>query len=210
MTLDTLIDDLAQDAGPVRHLSLTRGRIVALAASALFVAAFLALLGLRPDLAAGRPAPLILLVAGLFALTAVAAGWAATRLARPAVGSGNQTGAFWLLGAILLLPAVSFVEALLGNGISMDQGFGVRCLGWGLVASIITATALTHFLRRGAPVLPEKAGTLAGLSAGSIGALAVTLECSGTALSHLALWHVAVVALWTLAGRFALSRLLRW
>lgn len=208
--MNSLIDTLSDDLQPVRPLSLTRGRALGLAAALFTVVGFLSLYGLRPDLAAGRPAPLILIIAGLFGLTAVAAGWAATRLARPAVGSVNQTGALWLFGAILILPTVSAIEMALGHGVHMDTAFGLRCLSWGVGASVITAAALTGFLRRGAPVLPEKAGLFTGLAAGSVGALAITLECSGTALSHLAIWHVAIVAVWAVIGRWGLSRLLHW
>lgn len=208
--MNSLIDSLSDDLQPVRPLSLTRGRALGLASALFTVVGFVSFYGLRPDLAAGRPAPLVLITAGLFALTAVAAGWAATRLARPAVGSANQTGAFWLFGAILVLPSVSAIEYALGHGVEMDVAFGMRCLGWGVAASVVTAVAMTAFLKRGAPVLPEKAGLLTGLAAGSVGALAITLECAGTALSHLAFWHVAIVALWALAGRLVLSRLLRW
>ena len=208
--MNSLIDSLSEDLKPVRPLSLTRGRVVALIAAVATCAALIIAFGFRPDIAAGRPSTLVLITAGLFALTAFAAGWAATRLARPAVGSINQTGALWLFAAILILPAVSAIELLLGSGAAMDTELGMRCLGWGIASSIVTGAALTLFLKRGAPVLPEKAGLLTGLAAGSVGALAITLECSGSTLSHLAVWHVAVVAVWAVIGRWGLSRLLRW
>lgn len=208
--MTNLIDTLSDDLVPVRPLSLTRGRAIALAAALVTVLGTLASFGLRPDLAAGRPTPIVLLLAGLFALTAVAAGWGATRLARPAVGSTNQTGAFWLAGAILLFPTVALLEIAMGHGARIDTAFGLRCLQWGMTLSVLSAAALTLFLRRGAPVLPDKAGLLAGLAAGSVGALANTLECPGTSLDHLAFWHVATVALWAAIGRWGLARLLRW
>ncbi|MBW0144725.1 NrsF family protein [Sphingomicrobium clamense] len=208
--MTNLIDTLADDLEPTSILSLTRGRIAAASVALATTIGVVALYGIRPDLAAGRPAPLILVTAGLFLLTAIAAGWAATRLARPAVGSANQTGALWLFGAILILPAVSAIELALGHGVGINAEFGARCLTFGLIGSIFTASAITLFLRRGAPVLPEKAGLLTGLAAGSVGAFAVTLECSGTALAHLAIWHVGIVALWAAIGRWGVSRLLRW
>lgn len=208
--MNDLIDTLSDDLQPVRPLSLTRGRWLGLGAAAFSVLGFLLLFGLRPDLAAGRPAPLVLVIVGLFALSAVAAGWAATRLARPAVGSVNQTGALWLFAAILVLPAASAIERALGHGADMDVAFGLECLSLGLAASLVTAGALTAFLKRGAPVLPDKAGLLVGLSAGSVGALAITLECAGTQLSHLAVWHVGIVALWAALGRWGIGRMLRW
>ncbi|WP_265570337.1 DUF1109 domain-containing protein [Sphingomicrobium nitratireducens] len=207
--MNDLLDRLADDVRPVRPLSLGHGRILAGTAALATIATVLVVFGVRPDLADGNPASLTLLVAGLFALLAVAAGWSATRLARPAVG-GPQGGAHWVLAATLLLPAVSIVEFVSGSAGTMDVAFGLRCFAWGLASGLFTGVVLTHWLRRGATVLPEKAGTLVGLTAGAVGALAITLECSGSGLAHLGLWHVASVIVAALLGRVLVTPILRW
>lgn len=209
MTMDSkmLIDHLAEEGAAVRPLSLTEGRGLAATAGFATVAAFVGAFGFRDDIVAGHPQALPLVVASLFGLLAVAAGWSATRMARPAVG-GSQGGALWVFAAVLLLPAISLIE--LASGEHMDVAFGLRCLFWGIGASVITAVAMTMWLRRGAPVMPEKTGLLAGLTAGSVGALALTLECNGSALSHLAIFHVGIVAVWAVVGRTLIARALRW
>lgn len=209
MNAESLIDSLVDEHDPVRPMTVAGGR-AALGLTALAtVALVLSLFGLRLDIAAGQPSPIVLLAAGLFALGAVAAGWAATRLAQPAVG-GSQGGALWTVGAIALLPAISLIEYLLGNHQPTSSDAAMRCLTFGIAASVAALAVLTLRLRRGAPVLPERAGLLAGLSAGAVGAFAITLECNYNGLSHLTLGHVGIVAIMALVGRFGVSRLIRW
>ncbi|MBB3764050.1 NrsF family protein [Sphingomicrobium lutaoense] len=209
MKSEHLIDRLVEEHDATSPMTMAQGRLAAGVAALGSVIVILWLSGLRLDIAAGRPSPLVLLSAGLFGLGALASGWAATRLAQPAVG-GSQGGALWMVGAIGLLPAISLIEYLLGNHAPTSTGAALRCLSFGLGASIVTFAVLGLRLRRGAPVLPERAGLFAGLSAGSVGAFAVTLECNYDGLAHLTLGHVAIVAAMALAGRYGLARWIRW
>ena len=209
MNSQALIDQLSEDMAPVKPLSVRSSRLMALGAAGITTAAVLLFLGVRVDIAAGAPSAVILLVAGLFALTAIASGLTATRLARPAVG-GSQGGALWMAAAVGLLPAISLVEFLLGEAGPMSTEVALRCLVWGIAASVLTLGVLTWRLRQGAPVLPERAGLYAGLSAGAVGAFAITLECNNSQLLHLALSHVAIVAAMALAGRLLIPRIIRW
>lgn len=209
MDSQALIDQLSDDMVPVKPLSVRTSRLLAIGAAALTTAAVLIFLGVRVDIAAGSPSPVILLVAGLFALTAIASGMTATRLARPAVG-GSQGGALWMTAAIGLLPAISLIEFLLGGDSSTSTEVLLRCLYWGIGASLLTLGVLTWRLKQGAPVLPERAGLFAGISAGAVGAFAITLECNNSQLLHLALSHVAIVGVMALAGRTLVPRLIRW
>lgn len=209
MNSQALIDQLSEDMTSVRPLSVRTSRLLALGGAALTTAAVLLFLGIRADIAAGDPSPVILLVAGLFALTAISAGITATRLAQPAVG-GRQGGALWMAAAIGLLPAISLVEYLLGVGEPTSSEVALRCLYWGIAASLVTLGVLTWRLRQGAPVLPERAGLFAGLAAGAVGAFAITLECNNSQFVHLALSHAAIVATMALAGRALIPRIIRW
>lgn len=209
MKSDFLIDSLADSAEPVRPMSMTQSRIMLGIAALATVATMLALYGPRVDIVQGTPSPVILMVAGLFALGAAASGWAATRLAQPAVG-GSQGGALWTVGAIALLPAVSLIEFLLGNLEPASSAGVIKCLTYGITASFVTLAVLTWRLKQGAPVLPDRAGLFAGLSAGSVGAFAITLECNFSGLAHMTLGHVGVVGAMALVGRYGVSRLIRW
>ncbi|QDP19945.1 NrsF family protein [Sphingomonas xanthus] len=209
MTIDALIDQLADDARPVRPQSVTVSRIGFGALSALTLMLVLGLLGVRADIASGAPSPVILLIAGLFAITAAAAGLAATRLARPEVG-GRQGGAFWLVAAIALLPLISLVEYLLGNTAGTSTALVLRCLLWGVLASSLTLALLGWTLRSGATVLPSRASWLAGIAAGAVGATAITLECPNGEMLHLAIGHVGIVAVSAWISRLVLPPLIRW
>lgn len=208
---DALIDGLADDAAPVRPRSTRAGRTaLAAIASTTLVAVYLAY-GFRADLMAAQPAPILLVAIGLMLILAIAAGASAVRMARPQVGAASS-GAPWALASLLLLPAIALigiiVEPARMAGLAIEPG--IRCLLFGLMAGLASLGFLVLWLRRGAPVAPERASWLAGLSAGAIGALAVTLECPQEALAHLGVWHVAVPVVAAVTARIVLPRLLRW
>jgi len=208
---DALIDDLAEDATPVRVRSTRAGRLELAAVAAATLALVFLTYGFRADVRAAEPAPLLGIAAGLMLLLAVAAGASAVRMARPQVGA-PASGAPWVLAALLLLPAI----AIAGIATEPDRiaglavGPGLRCLAFGLIGGLGALAYLVAWLRRGAPVAPERASWLAGLAAGAIGALAVTLECPQDAFAHLGAWHVAVPLVAAGAVRLILPRFLRW
>ncbi len=86
----------------------------------------------------------------------------------------------------------------------------MRCLQWGVLASFVSLGVLGWRLRKGAPVLPERAGLMAGIASGAVGSVAITLECNNSELLHLAIAHVGIVAIAATIGRFALPRIIRW
>ncbi len=209
--LDVLIDDLAANAAPVRSQSTNFGRFLLAAVAAATLALVFLTYGFRADIMAAEPAPMQAVAVGLMALLAIAAGFSAVRMARPQVGA-PASGAPWALAAMLLLPLIALAGILADPdriaGLAVNQG--VRCLMVGTVASLGSLAFLTLWLRRGAPVAPERAAWLTGLAAGAIGALGVTLECRDDALAHLGVWHVAVPLVTAGAARLLLPRFLRW
>ena len=208
---DKLIDTLASDAPPVQRQSTGSGRAMLAIVAAATIAAVFATYGFRDDIIAGTPAPMVGLGAGLMLILAMAAGAGAIRMARPQVGAASS-GAPWALATLLLLPvlAIAGIAARPELASGMEAESGLRCLSVGIVAGSASLAFLTLWLRRGAPVAPERAAWLAGLASGAIGALAVTLECPHNELAHLGVWHVAAVLVTTVAARLTLPRLLRW
>ena len=208
---DALIDSLADDAAAVRPLSTRRGRLLlaAIAAATLLVTTFV--LGIREDLAAGSPGPMLGVAIGLFAILAIAAGASAVRMASPQVGAA-AAGAPWALAAVLLLPGIVLIEITanppLATGLALTTG--LRCLVVGLAAGLGALAFLTVWLLRGAPADPRRAAWFAGLAAGAIGALAVTLECPEDSFAHVGVWHVAIPLAAGGAARLLLPRFLRW
>jgi hypothetical protein len=208
---DALIDELAEGAAPVPLRSTRSGRIaLAAIAAATLVVVFL-IDGFRADVTAARPAPMLSVALGLMLILAIAAGASAVRMARPQVGAA-ASGAPWALAALLLLPAIALISIAADSSQIAGLAFapGVRCLAFGLVAGLASLAFLILWLRQGAPVAPERASWLAGLAAGAVGAIAVTLECQRDALAHLGVWHVAVPLVAAGVTRLVLPRFLRW
>ena len=209
--LDTLIDDLAGMAAPVRRQSAGLGRLAMAAIAVATLALVYLIYGFRADVMTAQPTPMWSVAAGLMLILAVAAGTSAVRMARPQVGAPGS-GAPWALAALLLLPAIALAGILEDPDrvAGLAIGPGLRCLTLGLVAALGTLAFLVAWLKRGAPVSPGRAAWLAGLAAGAVGALAVTLECPQDALAHVGVWHVGVPLV---AGGIAwllLPRFLRW
>lgn len=209
--LDALIDDLVDNAAPVRPQSATGGRLALLAVALASLAALALLMGLREDVMRLAPGTEVALAGGLMALLALAAGTTAVRMARPQVGAPSS-GAPWALAALLLLPAVALagIAAQPAGLAILSASLGTRCLFVGLASGTATIGFLGWWLRRGAPVRPESAGWLSGLAGGAVGALAVTLECPFDGLAHIGIWHVAAVPLAGFVGRVLLPPLIRW
>ena len=208
---NALIDELAGAAAPVRPRSTATGQVTFAGVAILTLVTVTLAFGSRPDLTPGRIPPMIGLTAGLLLIVAAAAGAGAVRMARPQVGA-HGSGAPWALAALMLLPAISLAGIAAqpdsATGLALDGG--VRCLLFGLGAGLASLAFLVGWLRRGAPVAPERASWLAGLAAGAIGALAVTLECRQDSLAHVGMWHVAVPLVAAGAARMTLPWLLRW
>jgi hypothetical protein len=208
---DALIDELAEGAAPVRPRSTRAGRLELAGVAAATLAIVYFAYGFRADVVAAEPGPLLGVAIGLMTLLAVAAGASAVRIARPQVGA-PASGAPWALAALLLLPilALAGIAAQPDRIAGLAVGPGLRCLIFGFVAGLGALAFLVAWLRRGAPVAPERASWLAGLAAGAIGALAVTLECPQNGFAHFGVWHVAVPLVAAGAARLLLPRVLRW
>ena len=165
---DMLIDRLATDAAPVRRQSTRSGRLLLAGIATATLAAVFATYGFRADIIGGSPSPVVGLAAGLMLILAAAAGAGAVRMARPQVGAASS-GAPWALAALLLLPALALAGIAarpeLSSGLAGDSG--LRCLTFGIVAGMASLAFLTMWLRRGAPVAPQRAAWLAGLASGA-------------------------------------------
>ncbi|MCC6924933.1 DUF1109 domain-containing protein [Novosphingobium sp.] len=209
---DDLIAGLVDDLHPVRPLRQARGMllaVLALIAGALGMAGFWPI---RTDLVAARPDGMFLLSASLFLVLGLASAWAVIDMARPAVGMRRE-GWGWtaLMAATLPLAAAALLAFELARGmpLAIDRD-GLGCMRFGLGWSVLTFAALVWWLRRGAPVLPQRAGLLTGVAAGAAGIFAVSLYCPHNDLVHIGIWHGLTVVLAGLIGRIAVPRLIAW
>lgn len=209
---DTLIDALAADLRSVRPLRLAEGLALVGFAGAITLGFVAIALGWRADVLAGQFHPLWLLANGLFLILGLAAASTAVAMASPHVGQHLQ-GWKWAAATAALLPATALVlMAVRSTPLPLDwiSPTDRHCLTMGLGLGLLTAFALTFWLRRGAPASPNRAGVLVGIASGSIGILAFAFNCPSEDLYHVGIWHSAPVFLGALLGRLIVPRLVRW
>lgn len=209
---DLLIRRLASDLQPTAPLRLVRGRaLVAAALAGTIMLAFI-LVGHGASPATDLSSPMFVLTNGLLLVLGLASSLTVVSMAQPRVGSTQDTPK-WALATVLLLPLAA-VEAALANRTGSDfilvQPHDFACFAVGSLFALITASVLLYWLRKGAPVLPDKAGLFLGLGAGAIGSFANGLFCPIHSIWHLGIWHVLPIALWGLIGRTAVPPLIRW
>lgn len=206
------IDDLVANLTPVRRLAPGQAWTLAAALTVLAVLLVYTLYGLRDDIMAGQPAGIVVLRAGALLLLGGAALTAVTASARPGVGQASH-GWRWALGGALIFPLTSLVIVLADRRMPMAEltsPNGPWCLGISGVSALAIGTALTLWLRRGAPVALNRAGWLIGLAAGSFGTFAYSLHCPSATIPYVGIWYTLTVGLCALAGRLIVPRFLRW
>lgn len=207
----SLIDELASDLAPVKPIRLWHG-VALVAASAVATVVLVELLdGLWRGILAGRASPEFFITNGMLALLGAAASLAVIRMASPRVGNTHE-GARWSAVMLAILPLTAlFFLGIGGVGTTLaNDNHGLDCFLAGSAFGLVTAAALTLWLRRGAPVSLNAAGTYTGIAAGAIGSFTYGLACPIDHIGHLGVWHVAPVILSGIAGRFAIPPLVRW
>ena len=208
----SLISGLVDDLHPVRPLRVSRGLGLALAAMAFALALVVALGGVRPDLAAGRPDALFLVASGLFLLLGLAAAVTVVIMGSPRVGNSHD-GWRWAAAMAGLLPLSALLLAI-GDGhaawLASEPAHGPLCAAYSVGLGLLTGAALVLWLRRGAPTSPNRAGLLTGIATGCAGVFAFSFACPFSSIMHIGLWHSLAVAVCALAGRLIVPRLVRW
>ncbi len=206
------IDALVSDLRPVRRVAPRDGMAITLGLTAVALAVVVARYGLRADIAAGHPAPMVVLRTGALLLLGFASALAATAAARPAVGPVNN-GWLWALGAALLFPA-SAVFVVLNDGMvpvnAIMRPLPVYCLAISSAAALTIGAGLTLWLRRGAVVAINRTAWLVGLAAGSFGTFAYSCHCPSVSLHYVGLWYSLAVGVSAVLGRLIVPRLIRW
>lgn len=209
---DALIASLADDLSPVRTLATSTGVSIALGTTVAAAVATTTPLGVRGDLLLGDPHPMFFLRGGMLLMLGIATAFAAVRMNRPSVGTINQ-GWLWAVVAALLFPLAAGISAITHGGMPMEMivpRYGVECLGYSTLFGLGIGSALTLWLRRGAPTSPERAGLLIGIAAGSLGAFAYSLYCPFNSIYYVGLWYTLAVVISAGVGRFVVPHLIRW
>jgi len=206
------IDRLVADLVPVSRIRARTGLLIVAAAMLLAFMVTVPIFGVRPDVAALRPAEMVLLRSGALLLMGVAAAWAVIASSSPGVGS-RRDGWRWALAAALLFPATSLALVLGGtpfpDGV-LHASSAPWCLGISLASALTIGSMLTAWLRRGAVTELNRAGWLTGLAAGGLGTFVYNLGCASNSVHYVALWYGLAVGISAVAGRLLVPRALRW
>jgi hypothetical protein len=208
MDLDSLADELT----PVRPLSVSTAMCIAAVLTVIGAMFVIFTLGFRSEHGATATDPMFLLRTGLLIVLGAASLSAATGMARPAVGSA-RTGWRWAAAAAMTIPIAAMVAALVGQtpiAERLHPNNGIECLTYSIGLGLAFGALLTLWLRRGAPTSPERAGTVTGLAAGSLGALAYSMHCPHNDIVYIGLWYSLAIGTTTLVGRTLIPRFIRW
>ncbi|PZM16870.1 NrsF family protein [Rhizobium tubonense] len=211
METNDFINLLAQDA-PVRSRI---GRTLALAAGVGILisgAMFFAGIGFRDDIATAIQTNRFLFKFVFTIALAATAFSLVYRIGRP--GVPLKLWGWALVAAPLLLAAAVFTEMAVMPADSWSArmvGHNARfCLTFIPLLSIGPLACFLFALRQGAPERPGIAGAVAGLAASGIAATFYASNCTDDSPLFVALWYPIAIALVTLVGYIAGSKLLRW
>jgi hypothetical protein len=211
MNTDKLIAALAADGD--RPMPPGRALLwAALAGCAAAAILFFITLGPRPDFMAAihtwRFVGKFVVTLALAASTALLVG----RAARPESGRGTADVLLFLAPVLLMaaviaelvaMPHAAWMPRLIGHNARICMVF-IPVMSLGPLAAILIA------LRAGAVTDPVRAGALAGLMAGGLGAAFYAAHCPDDSPLFVAVWYTTAIALVTALGAAAGSRLLRW
>jgi hypothetical protein len=210
--MSVLVDDLA----PVRLVKRVDG--VLLVAATTFVAAVIVALtyGMRGDVMAGNPHPIVIIRAGLLLLLGLATTLAVAAAARPSVGKAHN-GWMWALAAATVFPFAALCKFiyLYASGqpldlFMLDFEYGPRCVMISTASALWIGGFLTWWLRRGAPIALNRAGWLVGIAAGSFGTFSFNVYCNSVSIFYIGFWYSLAVTVCAVAGRLIVPRLIRW
>jgi hypothetical protein len=108
-----------------------------------------------------------------------------------------------VVAELAVLPARDWTVRAIGSNSRI-------CLVSVALMAVAPLVAVLAALRTGAPRSPAAAGAVAGVLAGSLGAVLYAFHCTDDSPLFVALWYTPPIALAALAGAAAGSRLLRW
>lgn len=208
-----LIASLTEDLKPVKRIKRAEGIVLIAFATLVAAVASIAVHDWWDGLLTGEASGYFLITHGLLLVLGAASTAALATGAMPRVGARSDAP---LWGAFMLgiLPLGAVISLLSEHGDHAHEGLNdpvaYMCTTASLSAGALVLVAAVLWLRRGAPVSIERSSWLAGLAAGSLGAVAYGITCPLDTFSHVGLWHVAPVAIGAVFGRLVVPPLIRW
>ena len=210
-TPNSLVAELASELKPVQSMKVVHGIALVAIAAIVSLALVEMIYGLWRGMIDSRVSPFFFITNGMLAIVGAAAAVASVQMAKPQVGNSHE-GARWSFAMIFLLPITGLIVAFTQGSAAavMSDPYGIQCFIKGTAFSMITAAALTLWLRKGAPVSTNAAGLFAGVASGAVGSFVYGLSCPIDHAGHLGIWHFAPVLVGAVAGRIIIPRLIRW
>jgi hypothetical protein len=206
------VDALVADLAPVRPVTPGPAWFAVAGATAIAIILIAARYGLRSDVVAGTPDPIVLLRAGTLLLLGIAATTAVVTAARPGVGRSSH-GWQWALAAAGLFPVTSVALAAMNGGFPtavLTAQSGPYCLGLSSGGALMIGGLLAAWLRRGAPTAINRVSWLTGLAAGSFGTFAYSLHCPSDTVHYIGLWYTLAIGMCAGFARLVVPRVIRW
>jgi hypothetical protein len=211
MKTDDLIAALCTDAPdkrPLRAYFIGAALIGALCAFAVFMAT----LGPRPDFMRAIHTMRFDFKFVVTLALALAAFAVARDMARPEVARSRWRVLLWTAPVLMLL-GVAAELVMVPRDLWMPRliGHNMRfCTTMIPLFALAPLALMLWAFRRGAPQNPARAGAIAGLLAGGIGALFYAAHCFDDSPLFVATWYTLAIAAVTGLGALLGSRILRW
>jgi hypothetical protein len=212
MKTNDFIDALSADA-PAQERSPRRALLIAAVAGAVIAGGLLMLtLRPRPDFSS---AMMTMRFDFKFVVTLVLAATAffvLRDMARPEVQRSRLRAAL-LAAPVLMLLAVGLELIAVPRDLWMPRliGHNMRfCTSFIPLFSLGPLALMLWALRRGAPANPVRAGAIAGLVAGGIGAAFYAAHCFDDSPLFVAVWYTLAISFVAGLGALLGSRFLRW
>jgi len=206
--LEAIVADGARRPAPIPARLAGALALGGLAAGALLLAS----IGVRPDIGSALQTWRFVAKIAILLACLAAALWASAQLARPDADRRKVLAAL-LVPVAALAAAVAWELATTSAETWQARAIGTNsrlCLTAVTLLAVAPLVLLLAALRAGAPRSPAIAGAVAGLLAGSVGAVLYGLHCFDDSPLFVALWYSPAIALVALAGALAGSRALRW
>ncbi len=209
MNTEQLIKDLSKE--PLhRKAVLSHVRIFWqwLLVSCVFVAAMLAIFGIRPDLSAKLQDRFFLAEIITLAAITLSTAFSAAILSFPDLY--QKKTCLYIIPASMLAFMVSLLFAYLENSSAPLPIHSFICLLCITMFSIFPAAWMFILLRKQATTHQKLTGSTALLAACSIGALTLRLSEETDSVEHLILWHYLPMIGYMLLGAWLGKKLLKW
>ncbi len=212
MKTDDFLSALAADETPPAPAP-GRALLIALAAALIVTAVlFFTAMGPRDDFMTAMGTVRFdfkLVVTLTLAFTGIAV---AVRLSQPQPLARGETVLLIVAPALLILAVIAEMIAMpMATWMPRAMGHNrMLCMRYIPLLSLIPTALMLWALRMGAPSSPWRAGAVAGLIGGGIGAAFYAAACTDDSPLFVALWYTLGIGVMALLGAVAGSRLLRW